>query len=133
MFNSHWCDFTLYSVSFILVDHFQIVHTFSWGRISFFKLISSLLFIFWSDKWKCKTWVQCIWAALQFFTAVLLSQDLNSNAEYFIGLRHTGKKDVNVKCMTFLVQKLKTEKNETTLALCIKYLPKTIISSITIV
>lgn len=44
------------------------------------------------------------------FTAILLSQDLNSNAEYFIGLRHTGKKDVNVKCMTFLVQKLKTEK-----------------------
>lgn len=29
MFNSHWCDFTMYSVSFILVDHFQIVHTFS--------------------------------------------------------------------------------------------------------
>lgn len=51
----------------------------------------------------------------------------------FIGLRHTGKKDVNIKCMTFLVQKLKTEKNETTLALRIKYLPKTIISSIMIV
>lgn len=50
-----------------------------------------------------------------------------------MGLRHTGEEDVNVKCMTFLVQKLKTEKNETTLALCIKYLPKTIISSIMIV
>lgn len=29
MFNNHECDFTMYNVSFILVDHFQIVHTFS--------------------------------------------------------------------------------------------------------
>lgn len=64
-----------------------------------------------------------------FFNAVLLSQDLNFNAEYFYWSDAQVRRNVNSKCMTFFGTKIK-KKKETTLALCIKCLLKTIISNI---
>lgn len=36
----------MYNVSFILVDHFQIVHTFSWGKNKLFQLDFQAYFLY---------------------------------------------------------------------------------------
>lgn len=84
----------MYNVSFILVDHFQIVHTFSWGKNKLFQLDFQAYFLY-SDltNGNVKSGFNVSELLYNFFfNAILLSQDLNFNAEYFIGLRHTGKK-----------------------------------------